>query len=130
MYTTSFRVITAIDMRPLPNDNEMMVAIAMARYFMTDVRFVQKGISHTPDIYLVKQRQYWEIKNVRGNSKRTIDNLLRSASKQSCYIVLSLANTTMNVRQATGRIKHYLNAGPTRIKKIVIVVKDGRIIEI
>lgn len=70
MYKNGFRVIVPIDMRPLPNDDEMMVAMAVARYYETAVRFVQRGISHTPDIYLVRQRQYWEIKNVRGNVGR------------------------------------------------------------
>lgn len=130
MQAKSFRVITAIDLRPLPNDDEMMVAMAMARYFATDVRFVQKGISHTPDVYLVRQRQYWEIKHVRGNSKRTIANILRGASKQSCYVVLSLAHTAMNAQQAIGRVKKYFADGSTHIKKIIIVTKEGKIIAI
>ncbi len=50
----------------------------LAGKFQSDVLFVVCSSLHTPDIQIVKTGDYWEIKNVKGNGKNTIeDNLKR-----------------------------------------------------
>lgn len=91
-----FNVIIPTNLKPKPTDDEIAVANVLAGFFQSDIRFVTRGISHTPDIYVVRLRQYWEIKNIRGNGPRTIANVLREAQHQSENVAISLARTSMN----------------------------------
>ena len=112
------------------NQSEQHVAKLIAEYFQSDVRFVKPRIQRAPDLYVTKNHQNWEIKNIRGNSKRTIANNLRNAKYQSSNIIISLQHTQMTTIQATGRIKEYLKSGPTNIRHVIVVSKTHKIIAI
>lgn len=36
----------------------------------------------------------------------------------------------MGVQQVVGRVKKYFSDGPTRIKKVMLIAKDGRVVAI
>lgn len=114
----------------MPTSDEIAVAEAMSRYFESDIKFIARGISHTPDIYIMRLRQYWEIKNPRGDSPKTIENILRTAQYQSENIIISLARTRMSARQATGRIRQCLSRNHISAKRILIVPKNKKVLAI
>lgn len=117
---------TALKLSPL--QDEVAVAEALANFLQHNVYFVDRGVSRTPDLYVPISRQYWEIKNIRGNSSRTIANALRSAQYQSNNVIISLSRTNLSLAQATGRVHQYLKAGPTRLKRILILSKKQKVI--
>lgn len=108
----------------------MAVAEVLSNYFHSDIKFVARGISHTPDIFIIRLNQYWEIKNIRGNGRRTIANVLREAQYQAENLVISLTRTSMSAQQASGRIRQYIREGRTRIKRIVIITKAKKVLVI
>ncbi|MDR0955911.1 MAG: hypothetical protein LBM73_02150 [Candidatus Nomurabacteria bacterium] len=120
-----YNLITPVDLSPPPNFYELAVARIMAKLARSDVKFVRRGSNTTPDIYIVKTRRYWEIKNIEGNGKRTIQNNLRKASGQSKNIIISLLKPKckMSTLTAIGRIKTELNRA-NDIKRIILITKD------
>jgi len=48
-----YTLITPIDLKPKPTDDEQVVASLMAEHLKTNIAFVKRGSSHTPDIYAV-----------------------------------------------------------------------------
>lgn len=92
--------------------------------------FVQPtGSLHTPDLQVVKTGEFWEIKNIRGNGKNTIEDNLKRAAKQSCNVVISLLRSKMTYTQAAARISHNLDKAHGSIKKVILVTKNGKTID-
>ena len=125
-----FDIITSTNLKPMPTKDEMSVAEVLANFFQSNIKFVARGVSHTPDIYVTRFRQYWEIKNIRGNGPRTIANVLREAQHQSENVAISLSRTNMNTQQAMGRIRKYLREGNTRVKRIIVIAKNKKVLVI
>lgn len=125
-----FHIITPSSLRPRPTTSEYLVAEIIAEFFTSDVRFVEPSTIHAPDLYVVRTRKTWEVKNIKGNSKRTIANNLRKAKYQSKNIIISLFDTKMTPNQATSRILEYLNSGPSGIDKILVITKTKKVIAI
>ena len=124
-------LITPSDLKPKPDDYEQRTAAIVANHFKTDIRFVKRGAYPSPDLYLMRQRQYWEIKHIRKNGKRTIANALRASDSQSENVVISLLRAeNMTAAQASGRINAFLQSGPTRIKRIVLATKSHKALDI
>jgi len=123
-----FNVIKPVGMKPRPDKYEEIVAELLANHFESDVKFIKRKNTTTPDVLVVRYDQRWEIKNIRGNSKFTIQNNLRAADDQSENVVISLLRTKMTAPRAEGRIKKWLNDGPTKIKRILLVTKARKII--
>lgn len=102
-----------------------------AEYFKSDVAFVMRGSQTTPDIQVLKTRTYWEIKNIKGRGKHTIEDNLRKASKQSSHIVISLlAAPKADVRRVEGKIRSILATKRMSIKSVLLVTKAEKIIDI
>lgn len=127
--SSQFKVLIPIDIKPHPDRYEEAIARILAHRFRSDILFVARNTNHTPDVQVVKTRQYWEIKNIRGNSKKTIEDNLRRAVKQSEYIVISLLRTNMTPTQAATRIKFYLAHARGNIKQVILITKKGKCID-
>lgn len=67
----------------------MAAAIILAEHFGCNVKFLRPELDKTPDIEARGVR--WEIKSPTGDSKKTIENNLRTARKQSKNIVIDLS---------------------------------------
>lgn len=125
-----FKIITPIGINPYPNNFEEAVARILARKFQSDVAFVQPTSSlHTPDLQIIKTSEFWEIKNIRGNGKNTIEDNLKKAAKQSNNVVISLFRTKMSSTQATARIHYFLSRPHGKIEQIILVTKSGKTID-
>lgn len=125
-----FKVIIPIDMKPYPDSYEEKVVRILARKFQSDMLFVPPVNSlHTPDLQVVKNGEFWEIKNIRGNGKNTIEDNLKKAAKQSSNVVISLLRTKMVPTQAIARIRHFISRPHGSIKQIILITKGGKVID-
>lgn len=125
-----FKVIIPVDMQPYPNVYEEKVARILAHKFQSDILFVPPiNALHTPDLQIVSTNEFWEIKNIRGNGKNTIENNLKKAAKQSRNIVISLFQSKMTPTQAAARIRYNLNKSHGNIKHVILITKSDKTID-
>ena len=122
-------VIIPVDMKPQPDKYERIVARLCAEKFQSDILFVKRSISTTPDIFVLKSKQFWEIKNIQGNGKNTIEDNLKRASKQADNVIISLLRSRMTPNQASARIRYYLKRARKNLRRVILVTKDLRIID-
>ncbi|MBQ3305983.1 hypothetical protein IJH02_00900 [Candidatus Saccharibacteria bacterium] len=114
--------------KPLPH--EKATAEILAKHFKSDVIFLRRAFCATPDIYVLKTNARWELKSPLGGGKRTIQNNLRGASRQSENIIIDLSRSKLNAKQGISRVNEFLNSGPTKIKRLKIITKSKKIIDI
>lgn len=123
-----YTVIVQTDIVDAPKDHELSAALILAGHFKTDVIFIRPETKKTPDLDVNGTK--WEIKSPTGNGKKTIDNNLRAAHKQSRNIVLDLRRVKLHQSKAKARINYYLSAGPHKIKHLKIITKTQKVIDI
>lgn len=129
MRKQSFEVIVPTSVKPAPDKYEMAVARILAQKFRSDIRFIERGVTKTPDIQVLSTKKYWEIKNIKGDGKLTIEDNLRKAAKQSDNIVIGLLRSTMTPEKASSRIKWYLEHARANIKHVILITKRGKTID-
>jgi len=131
-YITMSLMIGKIDYSKLkvkPEQHE----IETARFFSErgcDVSFIPPSNSpkvHTPDIMMCGIA--WEIKSPTGKSKRTIENCIRQAAKQSHYIIIDLRRVKLEDRICLLQIKRQFNL-KTYIKRILVITKSLELVEL
>ena len=122
-----YQVIIKTDLTNRPEDHELSAALILADYFKTDVVFLRPESRKTPDIEVDGIK--WEIKSPKGNSKKTIENNLRSARRQSQNIVVDLRRVKLHQQRVASRISFFLS-GPHRFRRVIAITKTGKIIEI
>ena len=76
---------------------------------------------HTADI--IMDGVEWEIKSPTGKSKRTIQNSLRQAVKQSHYIIFDLRRIKLNEEECISQLRKQFDL-KKYIKRIVIIKKN------
>lgn len=123
-----YEVIVKTDLVDLPKDHELSAALILAYHFKTDVIFLRPETKKTPDIDINGTK--WEIKSPKGDSKKTIENNLRTARKQSENIVIDLARSKMHNLRAVARAKFYIRTEAHNIKRLKIITKTQKIIDI
>lgn len=126
---SNYHLITPIDLKPQPDRYEKAVAQLCAEKFQSDILFVKRGVSTTPDIQVVRTKQFWEIKNIQGNGKNTIEDNLKRASKQADNVIISLLRSRMMPKQATARISYYLRRSRENLRHVILITKDLRLID-
>lgn len=126
-----YQLIVPPEIKPEPDKYEVLAAKVCALWFCSDIEFIMRGVRTTPDIRVLATGQEWEIKSVRGNSKHTIVNNLRKASRQSSHVVISLLRPTkITPEQAEARIRHFLSTEKTGICHVVLITKQKKVIDI
>ena len=101
-----------------------------AKYFADlgkDIRFIRPSMTpnqHTPDI--VMDGVEWEIKCPEGNSKRTIENNIRKAVKQSKNIIFDLRKTKLAEKPCIMQLEREFNSR-VYIKRIYVICKNGNL---
>ncbi len=128
---SNYHFIIPINLKPQPNKYEKVVAKLCAEKFQSDILFIKQGISTTPDIQVIKTKQFWEIKNIKGNGKHTIEDNLRRASHQSQNVIISLLKSpNITTRQVESRIRYVLKTSNLQIKHVILITKDEKAIDI
>ena len=110
-----------------PRSHERKTAEMLAELFKSDIIFIRRVQSKTPDLFVLKTNICWELKSPIGNGKHTIQNNLRDASKQSENIILDLTRTKMTDKRAISRTKDFLKKEQSVVKRLKILTKDKRI---
>lgn len=123
-----YEVIVKTDPEDAPKEHELSAAMLLAYHFKADAIFLRPETKKTPDIDINGIK--WEIKSPKGNAKKTIDNNLRNARKQSLNIVIDLRRAKLHQIKAEARIRYYLSSGPHNIERLVIITKARKIIDI
>ena len=113
-----------------PRPHELAAAEAIANHFKSDVVFLRRMESKTPDLFILKTNIRWEIKSPEGSGKHTIQTNLRNASNQSENIILDLHRTKLTPDQAISRVREYISNEHSKIKKLKILTKDNQILDI
>ena len=69
----------------------------------------------------------WEIKCPIGKSKRTLENNMRKALKQSQNIIFDLRHLKLSEKSSITQLEYEFN-NRKRIKKLLIIKKDGELL--
>jgi hypothetical protein len=123
-----YDVIVQTNVIDAPKEHELSAALILADHFKVDIIFLRPETKKTPDIDVNGIK--WEIKSPKGNGKKTIDNNLRAAHKQSRNVVLDLRRAKLHQNKAIARIDYYLSAGSHKIQHLKIITKTRKIIDI
>jgi hypothetical protein len=124
-----YKVIIQTNIIDSPKNHEIRASLIIAnKYFKSDVNFLRQEIHSSPDIETHGQK--WEIKNPLGNGKKTIENNLRNARKQSKRIIIDFSRMKLHQTKAISNIKFFIRNSPGQFKKVVVIAKDSEILEI
>lgn len=119
----SYRVIISDKITPPPSIQEISAAQIIMKFLQTNVYFVQRSPLKTADLKI--NGAYWEIKSPIGGSKRTIQNNLREASRQSSNVIIDLRRCKMPTTSALARIRYILRQNHS-IKKLIAILRDEK----
>ena len=109
-----------------PSYQEMRVALVLVKTGY-NVRFIPRRIIPTPDIWFMGKE--WEIKSPKGKTKRTIENCIRHALKQSSNIIIDLSDIGIEQQKAIREVKRQNRL--IKIKhQIIIVTHAGKMIKL
>jgi hypothetical protein len=113
-----------------PEPHEIQTALFLKKQGK-DVKFLApKNLDHvkTPDIAMDGLK--WEIKAPVSNGRRVIEHALRSAAKQSPNVIIDLRRCKMTDERALRQIKHEAEKRKTTLKRLIIVSKSQKIVDI
>ena len=118
------------DGKSKPRPHELIVAEILSEYFKSDVIFLRRISSKTPDLYILKTNIRWELKSPEGAGKHTIQTNLRNASKQSENIILDLHRSKLTKEQAISRTNDFIKNEHSKIKRLKIITKSDQVIDV
>lgn len=126
----NYRVITKFNGKDVPRPHEKIIAKHLTNYFESDIEFIRRRESKTPDLLIIKNNIRWELKSPIGGGKHTIQNNLRNIDYQSENVILDLTRSKLTDRQGVSRTKEFLKNESNRIKRLKIILKSKQIIDI
>jgi hypothetical protein len=113
-----------------PSHIEMDIAMILSNHYQTDVEFIIPIDDYkrkSADIIMFSVE--WEIKCPHGNSKSTIGNQLRWASKQSKNVILDTRHTKLSYDDIEKRVRLEISS-KSSIRKVILINKFGKIVEV
>jgi len=113
-----------------PRPHELKAAERIAEIFESDLVFLRRAASKTPDLYVSRTKRRWELKSPKGGSKHTVQNNLRDTDGQSENIILDLTRAKLTDRQGISRAKEFMRNERSRIKRLKVLTKSGKLIDI
>jgi len=124
-----YEVIVDTSVADRPKDHEMKAALIVANsYFRSNVVFLRPEIYKTPDLEINAIR--WELKSPLGQGKKTIENNMRAARRQSKNLIIDFSRMKLHQTKAIANIRFYIQQYPRQFEHIIVITKDGRVIEI
>jgi len=84
-----------------------------------------KGV-HTPDIRI--RGVEWEIKTPIGEGKQLMENTIQKALRQSQNVIVDLRHTKRHQTRCIRELQKQFNS-KKKIKRLLIILKDGRTID-
>lgn len=113
-----------------PRAHERQAAEKIAEFFKSDLVFMRRAASKTPDLYVLKTNARWELKSPTGGSKHTVQNNLRGIDLQSENVILDLSRAKLSDKQGISRAKEFIENESSRIKRLKVLTKDGNLVDI
>ena len=113
-----------------PRLHEKYIAQIIADHFKSDIIFLRRLSSKTPDLYIMKTNIRWELKSPLGGSKYTVQNNLRATDGQSENVILDLTRSKLTDTQGISRAKEFIKNERSRIKRLKILTKQQKIVDI
>ncbi|MBR3143730.1 hypothetical protein IKF12_00805 [Candidatus Saccharibacteria bacterium] len=108
--------------------HEINAILLLLDYYKSDITCLHPGLGKTPDLKI--NGVEWELKSPQGNGVKTIENILKKATKQSKNIILDLSRIKMNGTQALSRTKYYLRNNKHGIKNLLVITKNHKVIDL
>ncbi len=118
------------DKNSKPRPHEKATANILAQLFKSDIIFLRRAQSKTPDLYILRTNARWELKSPTGGSKHTIQNNLRNTDGQSENVILDLTRAKLTDKQGISRAKEFIKAERYRIKRLKVLTKRHELIDI
>ena len=127
------RVILPVNHPNPPEQHEVDAATVLACHYQSTVEFlipVDDYKRKTADIMLLGVE--WELKCPIGDSKATIENVFRRASKQAHNIIVDTRRTKLEYETIEKKILFELNTRPSmkKVNKVILIGKSGNVVEI
>ncbi len=113
-----------------PRPHEKKAACIVAELFESDIVFLRRYQSKTPDLFILKTNARWELKSPIGGSKHTIQNNLRNTDSQSENVILDLTRAKLTDRQGISRAQEFVKNEKTRIKHLKVLTKTKKLVDI
>lgn len=110
--------------------HEILVAELLAKYFNKTVKVLEPRNGYkqkTPDFRI--ENEYYELKTPKGKSARTIQQTLRTATKQAKNIIISSYKFPYNEITLLNRLQHELKYNKN-IKTLLLLTKNNEIINL
>lgn len=124
-----YEVIVNTSIADRPKDHEMKAALIVANsHFKPDVVFLRPETYKTPDLKVGSLK--WELKSPLGQGKKTIENNMRAARRQSKNLIIDFGRMKLHQAKAMANIRYYIQRYPGQFERILVITKDGRVIEI
>ena len=124
-----YKVIVETGIVDSPQGHELKAALILANeYFKANIVFLRPGIHSSPDVECDGEK--WEIKSPLGSGKKTIENNLRAARKQSKKIVIDFTRMKLHQTKAIANIKFYIKNSPGQFDKVIVITKSKKVIAI
>ena len=119
------KVIVPANANPWPHEQRVAKILALVGYV---VEFIPKTNSKSADILL--NGVEFEIKSPKSGNTNSLEHILKKALKQSCNIIVDTSRMK-NVRDDNTRrfLVSQMRMRKT-IKKMIMITKQGRIIDI
>ena len=123
--TQKGRVIIPAGRRPWPHELRVADILAMAGHV---VEFIPESNTKTADLYL--DGIGFEIKSPRSANANSLEHILKKALKQSCNIIIDTSRMHDSRDDNTRRFLINQVRSRKQIKRLIIITKQGRIIDI
>lgn len=124
---SKYRVIVEAVAHDVVEDHELTAAIIIAHHFKSDVVFLKPGNYTTPDFIIGDIK--WELKSPVGKSRRTIENNMRAARRQSENIIIDLRRIKIPQRRALSHVRFFLSKS-SKYKRLLVITKNKKVIVI
>lgn len=114
---------------PFPEKHEFETASFLANLGY-DIEFITPSKvknNKTPDIKM--ENLDWEIKSPISDGKRSIENALRSALKQSENIIFDLRRSKISTEKILSKVNYEINK-TNKIKHFLVITKSKQLIDI
>ena len=112
--------------------NEIKYAKWLSKYFDSDVYMVPQVKTNgvrTPDYWVERTKQYWDLKIIDGNTKFIVDNILRKSKGQTRCIIMRVGKTKFSSHTVEENIiSVYFNYRRTYIDEVILIGRNERFI--
>lgn len=115
-----------------PTKKEIEVAKILGKIYGGKVNIIptvaEPSSIKTPD-YIIKNDKF-DLKEIRGNGKNTLDNAIKKQEKQASNFIFDITNTKMSVDEAIKQIHNIYNSEHRNWVNRIILIKDNKVLKL